>query len=92
MCISKTELDQRVKKIRNLKVLKAKVDEALEQFEAEVIDFLQEIQSAISRIKKESQSFSIQERIIRQLMRSSPARRWTRQRLKSCCARMTLRK
>ena len=42
MCISKTELDQRVKKIRNLKVLKAKVDEALEQFEAEVIDFLQE--------------------------------------------------
>ena len=42
MCISKADLDQRIKKIRNLKVLKVKVDEALEQFEAEVIDFLQE--------------------------------------------------
>ncbi|MCI8920218.1 MAG: hypothetical protein HFH29_16070 [Eubacterium sp.] len=42
MCISKADLDQRIKKIRNLKMLKAKVDEALEQFEAEVIDFLQE--------------------------------------------------
>lgn len=42
MCISKTDLDQRIKKIRNLKMLKAKVDEALEQFEAEVIGFLQE--------------------------------------------------
>ena len=42
MCISKSDLDQRIKKIRNLKMLKAKVDEALEQFEAEVIDFLQE--------------------------------------------------
>lgn len=42
MCISKSDLDQRIKKIRNLKMLKEKVDEALEQFEAEVIDFLQE--------------------------------------------------
>ena len=29
MCISKSDLDQRIKKIRNLKMLKAKVDEAL---------------------------------------------------------------
>ncbi len=42
MCISKADLDQRIRKIRNLKLLKQKVDEALEQFEAEVIDFLQE--------------------------------------------------
>ena len=42
MCISKSDLDQRIKKIRNLKMLKAKVDEALELLEAEVIDFLQE--------------------------------------------------
>lgn len=30
MCISKSDLDQRIKKIRNLKMLKEKVDEALE--------------------------------------------------------------
>lgn len=42
MCVSKTELDQRIRKIRNLKVLRAKVDEAIEMFENEVIDFLQE--------------------------------------------------
>ena len=42
MCISKAELDQRIRKIRNLKMLRAKVDEALEYFESEVIDFLQE--------------------------------------------------
>lgn len=41
MCISKAELDQRIKKIRNLKMLRAKVDEAIEMFESEVIDFLQ---------------------------------------------------
>lgn len=42
MCISKADLDQRIRKIRNLKMLKAKVDEAINMFEAEVIDFLQE--------------------------------------------------
>jgi len=42
MCISKAELDQRIRKIRNLKLLKQKADEALEQFEAEVIEFLKE--------------------------------------------------
>lgn len=42
MCISREDLDQRVRKIRNLKLLKAEVEKALEKFEAEVIDFLQE--------------------------------------------------
>ena len=42
MCISKADLDQRIKKIRNLKMLKAKTEEAIELLEAEVIDFLQE--------------------------------------------------
>ena len=42
MCVSKTELDQRIRKIRNLKILRAKVDEAIEMFENEVIEFLQE--------------------------------------------------
>ena len=42
MCISKADLDQRIRKIRNLKMLRAKVDEAIEHFEDEVIDFLQE--------------------------------------------------
>lgn len=42
MCISKADLDQRIRKIRNLKVLRAKVDEAIEMFENEVIEFLQE--------------------------------------------------
>lgn len=42
MCISKAELDQRIRKIRNLKVLKAKTEEAIAQLESEVIEFLQE--------------------------------------------------
>lgn len=42
MFIFIADLDLKIRKIRNLKMLKAKVDEALEQFEAEVIDFLQE--------------------------------------------------
>lgn len=42
MCISKSDLDQRIKKIRNLKMLREKVDAAIDMFEAEVIDFLQE--------------------------------------------------
>lgn len=42
MCISKADLDQRIRKIRNLKMLKAKTEEAIAQFEAEVIEFLKE--------------------------------------------------
>lgn len=52
MCISKADLDQRIRKIRNLKMLKAKVDEALEQFESEVIDFLQETPECYTVDKK----------------------------------------
>lgn len=63
MCISKSDLDQRIKKIRSLKMLRAKVDEAIDMFEAEVIDFL-----------KESQSFSMWVLIIKLHMQNSPAR------------------
>ena len=42
MCISKADLDLRIRKIRNLKMIREKVDEAINMFEAEVIDFLQE--------------------------------------------------
>lgn len=52
MCISKSDLDIRIRKIRNLKLLKQKVEEALEQFETEVIDFLQENPECITTDKK----------------------------------------
>ena len=52
MCISKADLDQRIRKIRNLKMLRAKVDEAIDMFEAEVIDFLQETPECQTTDKK----------------------------------------
>lgn len=42
MSMSKVELDQRIRKIRNLKKLRSKVDEAIDHFGSEVINFLQE--------------------------------------------------
>ena len=52
MCISKTDLNQRVRKIRNLKLLRQKVEEALDQLEAEVIDFLEETPECMTTDKK----------------------------------------
>lgn len=52
MCISKADLDQRIKKIRNLKILRTKVNEAIEMFENEVIDFLQETPECETTNKK----------------------------------------
>lgn len=52
MCILKADLDQRIRKIRNLKILRAKVDEAIEMFENEVIEFLQETPECETTNKK----------------------------------------
>lgn len=61
-------------KIRNLKMLKAKVDEALEQFEAEVINFLQENPECETTDKKANQSFNMLVLIIKQPIQNSPVR------------------
>lgn len=52
MCITKKEMDIKARKIRNLKMIKKKIDEALEQSEAEVIDFLQETEGCEAVNKK----------------------------------------
>ena len=52
MCISKAEMDVRARKIRNLKMLKKQVEDALAKFEAEVIDFLQETEGCETVNKK----------------------------------------
>lgn len=52
MCISRAEMDVRARKIRNLKMIKKNVDEMLERFEAEVIDFLKETEGCQTVNKK----------------------------------------
>lgn len=52
MCISKAEMDVRARKIRNLKMIRKNVDELLERFQAEAIEFLQETEGCQTVNKK----------------------------------------
>ena len=92
MCISKADLDQRIRKIRNLKVLRAKVDEAIEMFENEVIEFLQETPECETTNKKGDTIFQYTGADYKATY--SPQSRETveRQRLKSFSVKRTFRK
>lgn len=79
MCISKAELDQRIKKIRNLKMLRAKVDEAIDHFESEVIDFLQKHPECSTTDKKGNPVLQYVGEDTRQSMRNSSAKHWISQ-------------